>query len=282
MKNLVISVSGGRSSAVMAWLIATSRKCAHYKKLFIFANTGLEDEYTLIFVRDLAKKLGVKIVWVEAVAPMTFGEGIEAMEVNYDKASRFGQPFSAIIDKYNLNKRNGVPNLNAPYCSDRLKTQPINKYAKEYFNGEPYTTAIGMRLEDTYRRISWAEVREYERLGTKIFPLLTHFDEPLNQYQIHQILINEIGIDLGIKSSHGNCYGCWKFSKEKSVEKFRAQERAGRWQWWKSFEDEYEDIGNSGRFYRGAISIVDLIKESRLPPQSKLFEEEENGCFCGA
>lgn len=47
MKNLLINVSGGRSSAMMARHIQTSEKYKDYQKLYVFCNTGLERPETI-------------------------------------------------------------------------------------------------------------------------------------------------------------------------------------------------------------------------------------------
>lgn len=53
MKNLLITVSGGRSSARMARHIQTHKKYADYNKVFIFCNTGMERPKTIIFLKDI-------------------------------------------------------------------------------------------------------------------------------------------------------------------------------------------------------------------------------------
>lgn len=49
-KNLLISFSGGRTSAFMSLFIKEYYK--DYNKLFVFANTGKEKEETLTFVDE--------------------------------------------------------------------------------------------------------------------------------------------------------------------------------------------------------------------------------------
>ncbi|WP_424655065.1 hypothetical protein [Capnocytophaga leadbetteri] len=53
MKNLLITVSGGRSSARMARHIQTHKKYVDYNKVFVFCNTGMERPKTIIFLKDI-------------------------------------------------------------------------------------------------------------------------------------------------------------------------------------------------------------------------------------
>jgi 3'-phosphoadenosine 5'-phosphosulfate sulfotransferase (PAPS reductase)/FAD synthetase len=58
MDNILISFSGGRTSAFMCKLILSSPKYANSKKLILFANTGKENEETLKFVNKCDKEWG--------------------------------------------------------------------------------------------------------------------------------------------------------------------------------------------------------------------------------
>jgi predicted phosphoadenosine phosphosulfate sulfurtransferase len=50
--NILLSFSGGRTSAFMAKLIFELPKYKNFKKLVVFANTGKEKEETLKFVNE--------------------------------------------------------------------------------------------------------------------------------------------------------------------------------------------------------------------------------------
>jgi len=60
-----ISFSGGRTSAYMLWRVLQSNCGLPDDAVVCFANTGLEAEETLEFVRDCGKFWIVPIVWVE-------------------------------------------------------------------------------------------------------------------------------------------------------------------------------------------------------------------------
>lgn len=116
-----ISFSGGRTSAYMLWRVLQS----HDGKLpddcvVCFANTGKEDEATLRFVRDCGERWGVPMTWLEYRDESAFEV------VNFDSASRNGEPFEAVI-----RQRGGyLPNRVARFCSSELKTRTMHRYLK--------------------------------------------------------------------------------------------------------------------------------------------------------
>ena len=72
-----------------------------------FANTGKEEEATLRFVRDCSQQWNVPITWVEY---RNDEKGYAV--VDFDTASREGEPFEAII-----RKRNYLPNPVTRFCT---------------------------------------------------------------------------------------------------------------------------------------------------------------------
>mgnify|MGYP000751675079 FL=1 len=65
-ENLLVSFSGGETSAYLAkWLI--DNKSDDYNMVFVFANTGDEEEETLKFVDLCSSKWNMELVWVEDV-----------------------------------------------------------------------------------------------------------------------------------------------------------------------------------------------------------------------
>ncbi len=231
MNKLLISVSGGRSSAVMAHHIATHEKYRNAEKLFVFANTGKEREETYTFLNAIDKAWNLNLVWIEAVANLEMGKGIEYKIVDYHTADRKGQPFEQAIMHMTKNPDGtvGVPNQEAPYCSKYTKELPINRFAKEML-GAGYISAIGFRAEDMPKRVTWAEIAETK---THIYPLLTDFGGlPLTKKQVHQYL-RTTGIDLCLPSSLGNCDLCWKKSDRQLVQAIRNGASGEWWQKWR-------------------------------------------------
>ena len=99
----VISFSGGRTSAYMLWRVIQAHSGVLPDHVVVtFANTGKELPETLDFVNACAVNWGVPIVWLERVITRN-PEGIkpkyayETAIVNYETASRKGEPFEALI-----------------------------------------------------------------------------------------------------------------------------------------------------------------------------------------
>jgi len=63
---IVINFSGGRTSALMLWMIIQAHGgTLPDNYIVVFQNTGMERPETLDFVRDVGNNWGVDIVWLE-------------------------------------------------------------------------------------------------------------------------------------------------------------------------------------------------------------------------
>ncbi len=197
MKNLLITFSGGRTSAFMAVLLNQLPKYADWNKLFLFANTGKEMPETLDFVNQCANEFDINIIWLEALVQSGKGNGTQYNVVDYKSASRKGEPFEDVISKY------GLPSKLWRHCTRELKDQPIHKYAKEHFGGE-YITALGIRADEKHR-ISNKDKHIY----------------PLAELNIDEKFIRDWwskqSFDLEISDYQGNCDLCFLKSKRKKL-----------------------------------------------------------------
>src|SRR6478736_1396061 len=95
--NAVYSFSGGRTSAFMT--IKGLELKNDENTVVIFANTGKENEATLKFVNEcdlyIQRNFGKSIVWLEYNPNPELWFNI----VDFETASRNGEPFSALIAK---------------------------------------------------------------------------------------------------------------------------------------------------------------------------------------
>lgn len=158
---MIVSFSGGQTSGFMSKLIKDGYLSEYYPDhdpVFIFANTGLENNETLDFVDRCDKAYGLNVVWIESVTNPVHGKGVTHRVTSYEKAFRNDQykhpehPFHAHI------RKNGIPNMNKPQCSDRLKEYAIEHYKKE--NGlKGYPHCIGIRADEK-QRVMPAKVRK--------------------------------------------------------------------------------------------------------------------------
>lgn len=243
---LFVSFSGGETSAYMAqWLI--KHKAKNYPEMiFVFANTGQENEQTLRFVEKCDNHFGLGVVWVEAVVNED-GVGTTHKIVNYETASRNGEPFEAMIEKY------GIPNQAYPHCTRELKLQPMRSYIKSigWKTGE-YHTAIGIRCDEIDR------VNANHKEHGLIYPLVS--DHPITKPQINEWWELQ-PFRLNLKGYEGNCKWCWKKSLRKHLTLL--QEHPEWYEFPKRMERTYglsgHNVDGTQRvFFRGNKSVEDL------------------------
>jgi len=128
---LVVSFSGGRTSAMMARMIQVSPMYEGLEKHYIYANTGKERSETLDFIAECDARWGLGTVWVEAVVMPETGSGTrhrvvdrKSAVVNTDPLQE-GHPFFDVVAKY------GLFNNHYPHCTRELKAAPIRSYFME-------------------------------------------------------------------------------------------------------------------------------------------------------
>lgn len=218
---LLVSVSGGRSSGLMARTIQIGPAYEQYEKHYVFANTGKEREATLRFVDRMAREWDMPIVWLEAVVHAAKGIGTTHKVVTFDTASRNGEPFDAVIAKF------GVPNKGFPHCTRELKQRVFASYMRS-LGLMPYTSAIGFRIDEPQRMSGRTEY------GPSIYPL---WDLRLSRQEV-RLWWRKQPFDLEIEDWQGNCDLCWKKSLAKRIRTLR--EEPDRAEWWASHEDKSE------------------------------------------
>lgn len=193
--NLLVSFSGGETSAFMAqWVLKHYKEIGYKDVAFVFANTGLEAEETLEFTDRCAKHFGFDLHWVEAKVSLVPGEGVRYDLVDFTTASRNGEPYESVIEKY------GVPGPAAPHCTKNLKVYPINSFAKVAFDGQKYDSAIGIRYDEIDRQ---NENAAKQRL---VYPLIhLRTTKP-----VVNVYWRDMPFRLNIPSYLGNCITCFK------------------------------------------------------------------------
>lgn len=254
-KKLIISFSGGRTSAYMTWWLLNEWEDRHnWEIIIVFANTGKEVEGTLFFVDECATEWGIDIIWVEGY-PSDNGKGwaVNAKIVTYETASRKGEPFEAMI------ARLGIPSTGAPFCSPQLKREAIKSYAKQ-IGWEDYTVAVGMRLDEP------ARVNRKQKKQKVLYPLVDL--NPKTKLEIIVWWMHQT-FDLDIHPDDGNCDGCWKKSFERLSRIM--QRKPQTFDWWECMTDKYksenprhEEEKLPQNFYRGNKSVFDIKELAKL------------------
>jgi hypothetical protein len=256
---VAISFSGGRTSAVMTKLLLNEMRIQDsHEVLVMFANTGCEHPGTLDFVLDCSVAFGWDVNWLEAKVNPEKGVGIRHTVVNYDTASRNGEPFRAVVEKY------GIFNRTSPACTGRLKTDVFESFLKsrgfKFGKKRDHRTAIGIRHD------------EAERMSSRKADLL--FWYPLVEQRITKrdvaLEIKRWGFDLQIPhDAFGNCTWCWKKTLRKHLT--LASEDPSVFDFPRRMEQEFGHVkgdsaaGLNGRRYwfKGHMTADDIVEMSK-------------------
>lgn len=200
-RRLMISFSGGETSAYMLYWCKRNLFHLYDEVVVLFANTGQENEETLVFVDRCSKHFDVEVIWLEAIINPQKGKGTKHKIVSFDTADRAGNVFEDMIKVY------GIPNQAYPHCTRELKLQPITSYCRSlgWKKGEHHI-AMGMRVDEIDRMDYQAKDKGI------IYPLITN--APTTKQMINEFW-SAMPFRLGLKGYEGNCKWCWKKSLRK-------------------------------------------------------------------
>lgn len=245
-KKLLVSFSGGQTSAYMTkWCIDNLSN--QYEIVVVFANTGKEREETLQFINECDKHFNFNTVWVEAVVAPEKGKGTSFQIVTFETASRNGEPFERVIQKY------GIPNSAFPHCTRELKTRPIHKYIKS-LGWKRYYTAIGIRKDEVDR------IDKNYKKNRFVYPFIALNMKPSDKIDVNIFWLTQ-DFRLKLKGYEGNCDLCWKKSDRKILTLLL--ENPNRAEWWDEMQKKYGK--GQYHFFRKNRSILDLLKQSESP-----------------
>lgn len=264
-EKVLISFSGGRTSAYMTWWLLKNMK-DKYEMVVVFANTGKEREETLQFVNMCDEVFKFNTVWVEALVHNQKNKGTTHIVTNFKDAKRNGKPFEDVIFKY------GMPNQNAPHCSRELKKQPIKSYARS-IGWKKYYTALGIRSDEP-KRLDWEAKNKNNFLYFAELFNVTKSD--VNNFWSKQ------SFDLQLKSYEGNCDLCYKKGLRKLMTIVKDKPELA--DWWREMDLKYsmftpesrqEKAKPPYRFYRDNMTIDDIIEESKFDFTPSIDESKD-------
>lgn len=253
MRKMWVSISGGRTSAFMAIKLLQDYS-DRYEFKFVYANTGQEHEETLKFLDTIDKTFHLGVVWVEAVINKESGKGTTHKIVNFETASRKGEPFEDMIEVY------GIPNAAYPHCNRELKIQAMNSYIKSIGWREEFR-AIGIRIDEDGRACDNAGKER------KLYPLIDFF--PTEKQDVLDFFEGK-SYDLNLDEHLGNCVTCWKKSDPKLINIMRSEPE--RFEFFKRMEKEHglsgsNKDGTKRVFFRNHRSVKDLIAVEHATPE---------------
>lgn len=273
VSRLLISFSGGETSAFMTTRLLSDPKWE--EKVIVFANTGEENEETLLFVKRCQDGLfGYPVVWVEAmVHPGRVGTTHRI--VTFETASRNGEPFESVIQKY------GIPNQKFPHCTRELKVRPIHSYMRSLkWPMGTYDVAIGIRADEIDRAKPGLRSG-----GRAIYPLA---ESGVTKSDVNSFWQNS-PFRLNLMNYEGNCKWCWKKSFRKLMT--IATDTPERFDFPERMEKLYGKVGPEFRklhregykrtFFRGNKSTVDIREMARnttLTEANPVLDVDDGGC----
>jgi 3'-phosphoadenosine 5'-phosphosulfate sulfotransferase (PAPS reductase)/FAD synthetase len=249
----MISFSGGRTSAYMTDRLL--RELPRDQVVVCFANTGKEEPETLDFVRRCDEHWGGVVHWLEYDPETKF------KEVNFDSASRAGEPFAALIEK-----RGYLPNVVWRFCTQDLKIRVIKRFMLSL--GHRYwTNVVGIRYDEPARWSRTRGIAEKERWDIWL---------PLVDWRTTKPMVldywRRMPFDLGLEHYQGNCDLC--FLKGRNKVKRLLTEHPEKADWWIMQEDLIGGTFRKGHPYR---EMLDGIRRS---PTLFDYEDADIVCIC--
>ena len=252
-----ISFSGGRTSGYMLYKILEANNGLPGDAVVSFQNTGKEMPETLDFVQQVSERWDVPIVWLEY--DITDQGKNYFKVVNHNSASRNGEPFDKLINKY---KR--LPNARFRFCTGVLKMQTGQKYLKS-LGWKTWNHAIGIRADEP-RRLT----KKSEGNIDLFYPLA---DAQKTKRDVEAFWLLQ-PFDLGLpmfngKTMKGNCDFC--FLKSEATLALMAREHPDLAQWW---IDAEQRLDNRFERNRDMASLVKFVQRQ----QDWVFDEQDYFC----
>ena len=265
----VVSLSGGRTSAYMLWRILQTYGGEQPDDLKIcFQNTGLEHPATYDFLRDCATHWGIRVTWLEYA--LTADNKATFEVVDYETASRKGEPFTRLISK-----KNYLPNPVARLCTSNLKVETQKRYLKSLPRfADGYVAAVGLRYDEPHRaqRIKSDNGRE-----EIVCPL---YDGRVTKAQVLDWWSHQpFDLSLPANAHAGNCVGC--FLKGRGKLEALMRDMPEQFAWWVNAERQELNTGTA-RFRSDRPDYATMMEQVRrqgvlFPPRN---DDESLPCMC--
>jgi 3'-phosphoadenosine 5'-phosphosulfate sulfotransferase (PAPS reductase)/FAD synthetase len=278
-----ISFSGGRTSAYMLWRVLQSNGGGLPAEAVVcFANTGKEEEATLRFVRECSERWSVPITWVEYR-----NDEAGFAVVDFETASRNGEPLEAII-----RKRNYLPNPVTRFCTSETKIRTMHKWQRahwaalgldaKHLNWDQF---IGIRA-DEMRRVSKIRARGHSSESVQETMCLPLADagvtvRDVNEFWDEQPFNLELDTFNG-RTLAGNCDLC--FLKPAAQIASLIAEKPERATFWIRMEALALASKPSGAVFRSDRPSYAAMLHNATAQQDFIgydADEEAIACFCG-
>lgn len=263
-KPLVISFSGGRTSAYMTYLLThTHTRFNDYDFHILFANTGCEHPKTLEFVHNCQTHFSWNVIWLESKVHKGVRKSSSYEIVDYETASINGKPYAEVADKY------GMPNITAPHCTRELKLNPMRAWCKDTFGTKIVDTCIGIRA-DEIRRIN-PTLAEKQKLHYPLVEMGIDKQDVLDFW-------SEQPFDLEIPEWLGNCTWCFKKADTKLLKSLADYPQGFEFPRRMEIIHPVDNYGNKTCIFRKRRTVADIENLLNVTdtPDDKFISE--GGC----
>ena len=257
--NVLISLSGGRTSAYMLHQILVANDGLRDDVVVAFANTGREMEGTIEFVKEIQHRWNVNIRWLEYRKAMPKFE-----EVNHNSVSLDGKPFMEMIDSKSANKF--LPNQNMRFCTQELKVKTIKRFLVG-MGWKRWTNTVGIRGDEP-RRLKESKDNRW----VNWYPIADANEtvEYVNYFWKQQ------PFDLKIMNGSGNCDGC--FLKSEATLAAMIREYPERMQWWSDMEQKTGGKFHKNRTYKSLSDFISLQHDWIFDDEAYLCQTNDGEC----
>lgn len=230
----------------------------------IFCNTGLEHDSTYEFIHQIEEEW-TDIIWLEYDKWEDSKHRHGYKIVNYETASRDGEPFRKLIQENKTKDgKPYMPNPRTRICTQYLKINSKYRFCKE--NGiKEWDNLVGLRYDEP-RRVN--NIKSWYKCETVSAPMY-HAEHDI--YDVMEFW-NTHHFDLGIPSKEfTNCVGC--FLKSYKTLSYVARSEPEQLEWWANME-EWADR----QFDKQVPSYRRILKEKEM--QLEFDFEKGIDCFC--
>jgi len=260
----VVMVSGGRTSGFMlAKIIEAFGGTLPEDVIPVFCNTGLEHAATYEFLHEIETRW-CPIRWLEYRSKE---DGHTFVEVNYETASRNGEPFESLIRKVNF-----LPNPVTRKCTVEMKIRTGHRFVKT-LGWDDHTRAVGLRADEPRRVSKMKGDTKSEHVAMPIADDGHTLQDVLAFWSAQPFDLRLPNND----NAFGNCQLCFLKSNARLRRVMQHDPSAADW-WIRMEALKLSENPSASVFRTDRPSYAGLLWESKN--QANLFDDEEDTIPC--
>ena len=256
--NVLISFSGGRTSAFMLHEILSANGNLPDRCKVVFANTGREMPETLDFVQECSHQWNVPITWLEYNRR---DNKVCFDVVSHNSASRNGEPLETLFKS-----KSYLPNVMQRFCTQETKVRTIKRFLVSH-GWNTWTNTVGIRADEAHRAKPSTEKR-----WSNWYPLA---DAMIGVGDIKKFWSQQ-SFDLQVMHGAGNCDGC--FLKSEATLAALWRHHPERMKWWSDMESKINGRFHKGRTYAELKDFVNRQGDWIFDDEAFLCQANDGEC----